>query len=361
METLRASGRWVWSHLHREGESYWWLAPTVVAWLGLVAAAVGLAAHLVVSSWQPLIVLAAFAHQLMWGVIVALVLFVAARRWWAVFFALVLFSGVAATQAGLYLSGSKPGDGPRLSLLQANLRVGSADPAKLVALVRSQHVDVATTEELTDSEQARLIHAGLLIYLPYHYTAPLPDGGGGLGIWSRYPLSATVDHPGYQLGVLSATVALPGRAFTVIAVHLVPPYPYRSSIWTGEINRLSRVFQAAGDGGRTVVVGGDFNATVDNGQFRDLLAGGYADAAEELGVGYLPTYPADRWFPPLIAIDHVLTTNVAPVSLTDVALPGSDHRGLLARIAHCRGSLRSQVCVPPMPSPSTRNHRSTVS
>ena len=334
LERARRFRGWCWSQLHRDGESYWWLAPVVIGWLGLLAGAVGLIAHEVVIDWQPVIVAGAFAHQLMWGVVAAVVVFGIARRWWALFLALVLFSGVAATQAALYVPGANHvGDGPRLTLLQANLRLGNADPQRLVALVRSENVDVATTEELTDREQQRLIDAGLSQVLPYHYTAPVHDGADGLGIWSRYPLTDTVSHSGYTLGVLSATVAVPGHALTLFAVHLVPPYPYPSGTWTHEVAAMKGVLDDADTAGRPVLVGGDFNSTVDNGQFRHLLSGGYGDAAEALGAGYLATYPSNQWFPPLIAIDHVLTANIQPVALNSVTVPGSDHRALVAQLA----------------------------
>ena len=49
-----------------------------------------------------------------------------------------------------------------------------------------------------------------------------------------------------------------------------------------------------------VIAGGDFNATVDHAQFRHLLSGGYRDAAEQAGAGFVPTYPTDYPFPPLL-------------------------------------------------------------
>jgi endonuclease/exonuclease/phosphatase (EEP) superfamily protein YafD len=81
-----------------------------------------------------------------------------------------------------------------------------------------------------------------------------------------------------------------------------------------------------------VVVAGDFNATVDHAQFRDLLDHGYSDAAEQSGAGYLPTYPNDRWYGPLIGIDHVLVRGMRAGSVDTYGLPGSDHRALLARL-----------------------------
>jgi len=74
--------------------------------------------------------------------------------------------------------------------------------------------------------------------------------------------------------------------------------------------------------------GGDFNATVDHAQFRHLLSGGYRDAAEQAGAGFVPTYPTDYPFPPLLTLDHVVTHDVVAHAVFSVRLPGSDHRGL---------------------------------
>jgi endonuclease/exonuclease/phosphatase (EEP) superfamily protein YafD len=83
-----------------------------------------------------------------------------------------------------------------------------------------------------------------------------------------------------------------------------------------------------------MIVGGDFNATPDTVQFRTILGAGFADAADQAGAGSTRTYPADRWYPPLIAIDHVLSRN-GPVAtdLRTVAIKGSDHRALVVRVA----------------------------
>ena len=66
-------------------------------------------------------------------------------------------------------------------------------------------------------------------------------------------------------------------------------------------------------------------------QFRRLLTHGYADAARQAGAGYLASYPTDRWYGPVIGIDHVLVRSAAATSVRTVDLPGSDHRGVLAR------------------------------
>jgi endonuclease/exonuclease/phosphatase (EEP) superfamily protein YafD len=72
--------------------------------------------------------------------------------------------------------------------------------------------------------------------------------------------------------------------------------------------------------------------------FRGLLRNGYRDAAEQSGAGIKPTFPADSWLPPFIAIDHILTRSCTATSLRTIKIPGSDHRGLAATVMIARSS-----------------------
>ena len=298
-----------------------------VALVLLVVAAGALLLHFVPTPWQPLVAITALAHYAMWAAPVGLAVALGLRRWRTVGAAVVLTALVLAVQVPPTVGADARG-ARSLVVLQANLKVGAADPDALVRIVRRTHADLLATEELTTGEQQRLLAAGLGRLLPYRFTKPLPDGGGGLGLWSRYPLGAGRDVPGFWLGVVSAHVRLPGGEATFVGVHLTPPYPYPIGRWRHEIARLHRVLPATG----RVVAAGDFNATTDHAQFRDLLEHGYDDAAERAGAGYLPTYPDDRWYGPVIGIDHVLVRGGVGVRRADtVELPGSDHRALLVR------------------------------
>jgi endonuclease/exonuclease/phosphatase (EEP) superfamily protein YafD len=306
----------------------------LVAWFAALAAiAVASGAvllHWVETPWQYLIVLAAVAHYAMWGAPLGLVAAVVLRRWWTAGAAAALTVIVLAVQLPPNVAAEAAGR-HRLVILQANLKIGAADPDRLVRLVRHDRVDLLATEELTTSEEQRLIAAGLARELPYRFTKPLPTGGGGLGLWSRYPLRAERDVPGFWLGVLRARVALPDGDATFLAVHLTPPYPYPDDRWRHEIARLRSVLPRTGP----VLAAGDFNATTDHAQFRHLLEHGYADAAEQAGAGYRPTYPNDRWYGPVIGIDHVLARGGFVADRFDaVELPRSDHRGLVVRVRY---------------------------
>jgi endonuclease/exonuclease/phosphatase (EEP) superfamily protein YafD len=313
--------------LRRDGESWWRVGGALLAAACTAGGTVAGVLHYVGAPWQPIIVLTTFGHQLMWAAPAGLLGALLVRRWVVAAVAGAATVLVAAIQVPPTVATASASGRP-LVVLQANLRVGGADPAALVETVRRDHVDLLATEELTASAQEGLLAAGLAGHLPYRYTAPLPDGGGGIGIWSRYPLREPRNLPHFQLGVLTAELATPGRDVTVVAAHLVPPWPYPSHIWRTEIDALGRVLHSLPG---PVVVAGDFNATVDHAQFRGLLTHGYADAAGQAGAGYLPTYPTDRWFGPLIGIDHVLVRGgVTAASVRSLGIRGSDHRALLA-------------------------------
>jgi endonuclease/exonuclease/phosphatase (EEP) superfamily protein YafD len=306
---------------------------TLFALLLAAIAVVGLLLHQIGTSSEYVIVAASFARVLMWAALPALLVAVLVRRWFIAIVAVALTVLMLVIQLPEFVAQTAPAHGTKVRVMQANLRVGKANPAAIVRLVREHHVQVLATEELTDDEEQRMIAAGLLKLLPYRFTRPLPNGGGGLGMWSRYPLHDAVDEPNFFLGVQHARIVLPdGAQMTFLAVHLAPPYPYGPQRWQAELPRLAAVL------GRLprklpLVAAGDYNATVDHVQFRDqLLDRGYADAADQAGSGYGASYPTDRWFGPQIAIDHVLTRNAVATSLDTLDLPDSDHRGLLADV-----------------------------
>jgi len=81
------------------------------------------------------------------------------------------------------------------------------------------------------------------------------------------------------------------------------------------------------------IVAGDFNASRDHRPFRDILAAGFADSADIARRRPWPgfTWPADRRWPPLMRLDHILVSPGIRVSeARTVKIPGTDHRAVLA-------------------------------
>ncbi|MFC4373416.1 endonuclease/exonuclease/phosphatase family protein [Nocardia halotolerans] len=304
--------------------------------IGVVAAAVtsagivGVALHFGPWAVEPLVLAASGAPYLMCGAVFGVLGFAVVRQWMGVGVALVVAAVGTATQAPLYFADGGGGGGPEITVMQANLLFDGADPEVLVGQVRDRDVAVLTVNELTRAAVDALSRAGLETLLPHRYVAP-GQTASGTGIWSRFPLSDTVEYDGYVLNQISATAAVPDVGpVAIYAFHPVPPV-YDTGVWADELSGLHEVLRQA-PAGRPAIVGGDFNATYDHARFRALVSGRFDDAAAQAGAGHLVTYPTDKLFPPLVGIDHFLLADAHATGVETVDLPGADHRALVARI-----------------------------
>ncbi|WP_157108463.1 endonuclease/exonuclease/phosphatase family protein [Aldersonia kunmingensis] len=302
----------------------------LLACLATLTGAAGIALHFSGSSAHTLVLAASIAPYLMVAAVVGLALFVALRRWIGVGVAVVVIAAAAWTQLPLYVSHPDNEGGRAVMVMQANLLFDGADLQTLVNQVRAHKIEVLTVNELTPSTVDGLGRAGLDRLLPYRYISP-GRTAAGTGIWSRYPLSDTVEYDGFVLNQLSATANIPETGpVTVYAFHPVPPV-YGTEVWADELSRLNGILDRAPTN-RPVIVGGDFNATYDHAQYRAMVAGRFGDAAEQAGAGHLVTYPTDKRWPPLVGIDHILLANGRAIAVQTVRLPGADHRALVAKV-----------------------------
>ena len=224
-----------------------------------------------------------------------------------------------------------------IRVLSSNLRYGHADPRFLVTLA-TDSADVVTVAELTSDEVQRLKQAGIDNVFPYSHLIPAPRAGG-IGMWSRYPLSVLSAPRHRGVTIPAARLRIPGMRFEPLlaSVHVYSPVAGDTNTvaeWRGgmagakvQLDNFARIAGPA-----AVIIGGDYNSTPDMRQFRDLLTNGYRDAVQQTGSGFAPTFPSNRWYPPVITIDHVLTRNAAASTVRTITVPGSDHRALLATI-----------------------------
>ncbi|MFR9753198.1 endonuclease/exonuclease/phosphatase family protein [Nocardia sp. 004] len=298
-------------------------------WCAVAVGAVGIVLYF--GAWQrrELVLLASGASYLMIGAVVGVVLLLAARGWRSAVVAGVLAVAALWTLIPAFVPEGRAASGPGMTVMQSNLLFGEADPAAVVRAVRGNRVDVLTLNELTDLSTERLVRAGLLEELPYHYTESTPDGAVGTGIYSRYPLRDSKKYDGFTLNNLSVTMDHPEHGpIVVFAFHPVPPvFDFHS--WSAEMRAILEILDAHSG---PAVVGADFNATRDHAAFRDLLRGRFASAADQSGAGLLPTYPEDRRWGPVIGIDHILLADATAEDLYSLTVPGSDHRALVSRV-----------------------------
>jgi endonuclease/exonuclease/phosphatase (EEP) superfamily protein YafD len=225
-----------------------------------------------------------------------------------------------------------PATGPVLRVLTANLLAGRAEAEAVTGLVRRTHADVLLVQELTGQAAVRLDRAGLGGMLPYRVTQPVPHGTRG-SIYARYPLRGGPPATPSPAARCTARLDLPsGQSVELACIHAAPPKPPWSPGATARWRRQLAALPAPGDG--PCILAGDFNATLDHAQFRQLLRRGWSDAASQAGHGLSLTWgpwPGRR--PGLLAIDHVLTGPGCAVLATSARrLAGTDHRALYAEL-----------------------------
>ena len=333
------------SRVHEGGLRYMSTRSRVALLSALAILALAVAVAAVVARARPIsnipnLVLAVGSPYVVLVAVAGLIVAISCRRKLLSVLALVVLTAALAVQFSWYYVGRGPASVAQhvdVRVLSSNLRYGQADAAFFVSLADAR-ADVIAASELTPEAVQRFTQAGISELFPYSDLIPAP-GAGGIGIWSRYPLIplSAPRHPGVTIP--AARLEVPGLATEPIlaSVHVYSPVAGETNTvpeWRGGMAgakaQLANFAADAGPG--AVIVGGDYNSTPDMYQFRDLLTDGYRDAVEQLGAGFAPTFPSDRWYPPLITIDHVLTRNAAAASIRTIEVPGSDHRALLATI-----------------------------
>ena len=296
-------------------------------WAAVVVGLIGVYLHVSSSTVKLLILLASFAPYLMLGGVLGFVVLAIARHWVGVVVGGLVIGASVATQLPGYLPNGTPGAGPAMTVMQTNILFGGGDAGVVVDEVRRNGVDLLTVSELTDDALTRLDAAGVGSELPHRYVAPGP-GGSGTGMWSRYPLDEHKRYDGFALAQLSARMLMPdGQAVTVFALHPVPPYPVTEQ-WVSEMRRVEEILADVSSG--PAIVGADMNSTTDHSLFRNVLSTRFENAAGQVGAGIVPTFPAEKWYPAIIGIDHILLAGARAESVRTVEIPHADHLAIIA-------------------------------
>lgn len=251
----------------------------------------------------------------------------ALRHWWIGGIVLVVALALVGMLLPRAFASAQPvANGAKLRVMSSNQYLGRADVKTVVQLVRDNQVDVLNLLELTPREVREFEAAGLFDVLPYR-VLKAQSGGAGSGIASRYPLTELSLAGPSLMEQPSALVDVGGTPVEVVAVHPIPPTTDAAQ-WKKEMAGLPRPDSS----GPVRILAGDFNSTIDHATFRDLLSGGYTDAAVNRGEGFTSTWPS-KFFPPPVTIDHVLVDpRVAVNGYRVLDVPDSDHKAVLAEL-----------------------------
>lgn len=242
-----------------------------------------------------------------------------------------------ATSAAAPTSDVRPG----LIVLTANVQLSRVQPAVVAGLVRRTRADVVALPEANAVTARRYARAvGVADGRPWRAFSDRDhaDGDPSAGPTSLLvrsslrpvrlaePRAPSGGHGGVRVRLTGGDAVQ--RGATVAAVHPRPPYPAATQAqWRADLLALRPLCAT------TDVVAGDLNATIDHSPLRAVLGAGCRDAAAATGQGLRATWHGGPlgWLRP--TIDHVLLgSRVRPVESGVLAIPGSDHRAVWARV-----------------------------
>lgn len=227
-----------------------------------------------------------------------------------------------------------------------NLGDGLAPPEKVVALLRSQPLDIVALEELVEPV-AQAIERDLADRFPYQ--ALHPAGIPGKGLLSRFPIAAK-DHIEANPGRpdLLATLDVGGHPIAVIVAHPPPPKLTCGGLVerAGTRDQIERLLAEIAAVSLPLLLLGDLNVTPRHALYRRLAAAGLIDAFRAAGHGRAATYPTrlTTWTPdgyrlrrlpvrPVLRLDYIWASHHwRPLDAHLGPDAGSDHLPLIATL-----------------------------
>lgn len=210
--------------------------------------------------------------------------------------------------------------------------------------ILQQTADVFVFHELAKPIEAQLRRSGALNAYPY-FAENGAEGTWRTVIFSRLPFATEPrslsvsgsSGPGCPLVAVDVTLS-GGTVVRIIGAHPVPLTVKGSD--TAFVNTVrilqDEALRARSEktlvGGTPLIIAGDFNGTRWLPVTGQLFDNGLRSTHEAMGYGLSASWPREmRFVPRFMRLDHAFFSGpIAPLSLHDVVIPGSDHSGFVA-------------------------------
>ncbi|WP_256792350.1 endonuclease/exonuclease/phosphatase family protein [Terrabacter sp. Ter38] len=259
------------------------------------------------------------------------------RRWWMVVPVVVALVVATTVAAPAFRATTSPKADRDLTVMSANVWIGSANAGQLMDAVHFHSVDVLVLTEATPAFLRRLDAEGAADYFSQRQGVARASTSTGTMVLSRYPLSVRSlgTDPAIE-GTRSVQpevdVTVPNGTVRLKVAHPAAPVPGDTVEWRAGLRALQSWKQRL-DGDELLVMTGDFNAGFGHPGFRDLAAG-LDDAQRTDGQGWVRTWPfAGNRLPAFVQLDHVLSRGLTVVEAGQVALNRADHAAVWASYA----------------------------
>ncbi len=215
-----------------------------------------------------------------------------------------------------------------ITVYTANTLFDNPNADEFAAAVVAADADILVMQEVRWALRRSLEEDPRLDHLAYRSTDLARDGLTTI-VWSRWAFTDFDLVPFEVSDAVRATVDSPYGPITVYGVHtFAPVFPENVGSWSRQLAQLAAIDQSTPH-----ILAGDFNATSDHRQFRDLFDAGWTDVHQPKGCGLDATWPVQGLPFPVMRLDHVLVSDHFEV--LDVKLgytEGSDHLPVIASV-----------------------------
>jgi endonuclease/exonuclease/phosphatase (EEP) superfamily protein YafD len=299
-----------------------------------------LALRLVGEQWTIVEIFNSFAHLLFLPAFVLIPLCLLMRRFRLI---VVLIPPVVAFLLSYSVfftprSSSAPPDALQIHLLTYNLKSQTQNLDLAIAVIHDADADVVALQELSEEAAATFAETFAESY-PYQALHPQPgEPIPGLGILSRYPITAD-EYWRIYFGQQRLGIEINERDITLYNVHAM--FPFAPNGFVQRHQEIVEILERARSETTPTIIAGDLNMTDQSPDYGLILAN-YADVHREIGWGMGFTFPDFQtairrlsFIPPLARIDYVFHS--ADFQAVEARVwsssGGSDHRPLYATLA----------------------------